>query len=68
MVKRLMGALSVMVALLVLVPSNAWAQGTTGTIRGKVIDSSPEMTEVKYKPAIRWVSNLMISSGYPLME
>ncbi len=38
--KRLMGALSVMVALLVLVPSYAWAQGTTGTIRGKVIDQT----------------------------
>ena len=40
MVKRLMGALSVVVALLVLVPSYAWAQGTTGTIRGKVIDQA----------------------------
>ena len=40
MVKRLMGALSVMVALLVLVPSYAWAQGTTGTVRGKVIDQA----------------------------
>ena len=36
--KRLMGALSVLVALAVLMPTSAWAQGTTGTIRGKVND------------------------------
>jgi hypothetical protein len=33
-----MGALSVLVAVAVLVPTSAWAQGTTGTIRGKVND------------------------------
>jgi len=38
--KRLMGAISVLVALMVLVPASAWAQGTTGTIRGKVIDQA----------------------------
>ena len=38
--KRLIGAISVLVALMVLVPASAWAQGTTGTIRGKVIDQA----------------------------
>ena len=37
--KRLMGAFTVLVAT-VAIASSAWAQGTTGTIRGKVTDSS----------------------------
>lgn len=37
--KRLMGAFAVMVALVAL-SSTAWAQGTSGTIRGKVTDGT----------------------------
>lgn len=37
--KRLMGAFTVMLALVTL-SSTVWAQGTTGTIRGKVTDSN----------------------------
>ncbi|MFC1500809.1 carboxypeptidase-like regulatory domain-containing protein, partial [Candidatus Zixiibacteriota bacterium] len=37
--KRLMGAFAVMVALVALT-STAWAQGTSGTIRGKVTDGT----------------------------
>ena len=37
--KRLMGAFTVLVALAALT-STAWAQGTTGTIRGKVTDAT----------------------------
>ena len=38
--RRLMGTLTALVALALLVPAAAFAQGTTGTIRGKVTDAA----------------------------
>jgi len=38
--KRRFGAIAVFVAMLVLVPVSAFAQGTTGTLRGKVTDAA----------------------------
>jgi len=38
--KRLIGTLAVLMALVVLMPASVLAQGTTGTIRGKVTDQA----------------------------
>jgi hypothetical protein len=38
MARRLQGLLAVFIALVMLAPASAFAQGTTGTVRGKVTD------------------------------
>ena len=40
MMRRIAGTVATLMALVMLVPASAYAQGTTGTIRGKVLDQA----------------------------